>query len=235
MSFVKEHLVFCTMGVFFASTLLGAQCRASVHGRVIDAAGNPIPDADVSLVQVKATLGGNRYYGPFQTDSDGNFHASIAVPSGGPFFVSAKKESAGYPSTALMFYNDREPREFQLDCNVSRSGIVIELGPKAAFIQRISAVDASSGRPVPKASITLRRRTSPISRLPASAFAITTSTALLPPTSKTSGLPVPADVDLVYQISAPGYIDTPETTIRLSPEQDFAITAKLQPSSPDAN
>jgi hypothetical protein len=204
-----------------------------VDGRVVDQHKVPVSDPDVFVVE-DAKSQGTRYLGPFEADSNGRFRASVEISRPGTFFVSAMKVDAGYPSTRLMFYNDQEPREFELNCDAYRSGIVVRLGPKAAYIQRISVLDSGTGQPISSASITLQRLSSPIKRFPRSAFSITTSANLMPPAGKYSGIPVPSHVDISYRISAPGYITTPETRLNLRPGQDIEITVKLAPvmSSP---
>jgi hypothetical protein len=221
----------CTFAVYLLPIWLVAQCRASVDGQIVDEHKLPLSGAEVYVVE-DAKSQGARYLGPFEANANGTFHASVVISHPGSYFVSGMKEDAGYPSTRLMFFNDQEPQEFELNCDTYRSGIVLRLGPKAAYIQKILVLDLHSGRPLSNASITLQRMSSPIGKLPPSAFSITTSANLMPKPGKYSGIPVPPNVDISYKISAPGYITSPGTRLNLRPEQDIEITAKLVPAMP---
>ncbi len=222
-----RSLLLIAYGTVIAPSLLIGQCTAVVDGKIVDELGRPLALASVHLVEMMPSLE-NRYFGPFETDTVGHFHVTEPVSESGKYFISAMKEDAGYPNTRLAFYNDQEPQFFTLDCNVSRSGIVLKVGPKAAFIQHIDVSDASTGKPIEGASITLRRLSSPMRTLPPSAFVITTSTALLTPKGKYSGLAVPSNVDISYQISAPGYLASPDMKLHLKPSEDINIQSKLK-------
>jgi hypothetical protein len=224
-------LFICTFAVYLAPIWLVAQCRTTVDGQVVDEYNLPVSDPEVFVVQ-DAKSQGTRYFGPFEADSNGSFHASVVISRPGMFFVSAMKEDAGYPSTGLMFYNDQEPQNFELNCDAYRSGIVLKLGPKAVYIQRIAVSDSRTGQQLSSASVTLQRLSSPIERLPRPAFSITTSANLMPQKGKYSGIPVPPNVEISYQISAPGYPTSPWTRLNLRPEQDIEITAKHAPATP---
>jgi hypothetical protein len=229
METAAKATLICVFGVFVAANWSFGQCRANVSGKVVDETNLPVAGADVYLIEPRLARG-NRYFGAFSTDSNGDFAASTPIDGPGSFFIYASKESAGYPSKRVVFYNEAEQPVVQLVCQAARTGIIVKLGPKAGYFQKISVLDADTGRPISDARITLRRLTSPIPRLSVSVFSISTSTALAPISGKYSGLAVPANVDVSYQISAPGYATSPETKMRLAPEEDAEISVKLQPA-----
>lgn len=169
--------------IVFSPCLLLGQCQATISGKVIDEQGIPLGHASVLAVKLGGALyPGNRIFGPFETDADGNFHGTANVTGHRSYFLSAKKEDSGYPNAILSFYINHVPPKFILSCNSSHSGIVLRVGPKAAYIQHISVLDADSARPIADASIRLWRLTSPLRYLPESELGITASTRLTPPT-----------------------------------------------------
>lgn len=214
--------------LLFAPSLLLGQCRATLSGKVIDEMGSPLALASVQLVEYESSAR-YRILGPFETDATGKFQGTVDVSGRGLYFLSVKKEEAGYPNSILSFYINQLPQEFRLSCESSQSGIVLKVGPKAANIQHISVLDADSAKPIADASIKLWRLTSPLRKLHQSELGITTSTRLAPPATKYSGLVVPSNVEIAFQISAPGYLTSRVARIRLKPLEDFDITVKLRP------
>lgn len=209
-----------------------AACPASVNGKVLDENGAPIAGARVHLVEILGSpLNTNRYLGPFYAGADGKFDAEVAIQGPGTFFVIAKKEDSGYPAMMGTFYINREPQQFTLDCDSSHSGVIVTLGPKAAYIQQITVLDADTGQPITDAGIRLWRLSSPL-KLPPSELGIgPTSAKLPPPKTKYSGIAVPSNIDVAYQISAPGYTTSPVAVVHLKPLQDFSVTVKLKAAS----
>ena len=118
-----------------------------------------------------------------------------------------------------------------LDCGASRSGIVVKLGPKAAHIRHISVVDEETEKRITNASITLRRLSSPIKRLPLEGMFITESADLEPLSSTYLGLAVPPDVDVSYVISASGHIPSPKTVLHLKSSEVVDLEVQLRPDS----
>lgn len=146
-----------------------AECRANLSGKVIDETGKSIASALVSLSEERDTdlHKATRF---FPTDVSGHFSADVDVPNAAKYWVLAKKEESGYPDTRLAFYDNREPPKVLLGCKSSVSGLVVMIGPKAAYIARISVLDGESGTAVPNASITLRRLDTPIPGFPLQRF-----------------------------------------------------------------
>lgn len=229
MKTIKHRSASILLQFVFAPCLLLGQCRATLSGRVIDEQGKPLADARVLTVELAP--GPGHPISAFKTDAKGDFHGTVNIAEHGLYFLGADKESSGYPSAILSFYINHAPPEFLLKCNSSRFGIVLRVGPKAAYIQHISVLDADSAILIEDASIRLWRLTSPLRNLRQSELGITASTRLTPPTTKYSGLAVPSNVEIAYQISAPGYATSPVARIRLKPLEDFDITVKLRPAS----
>jgi hypothetical protein len=192
------------------SSILFAQCKGGVDGTVIDELGNPMKGALVSLVE-KVPFSGHRPIRTFVTDSKGAFHATIDVA--GKYLVLAKKEDQGYPETRVAFYSNLEAQELVLDCSSPRVGLVVRLGPKAGHIRQISVIDAATGKLIPNASITLRRVSN-------ENLFITTSTTY-------KNIAVPSDTTVTYQVTAPGYADSPKMQLHLAPSEDMDLEIRL--------
>lgn len=137
--------------------LLFGQCEASVNGTVVDGNGNPIPGAQVSFIEDKVYEYQQLPRAFYLTDTTGRFSAAVSISSPGTFWVMARKTDDGYPDNRILFYLDREPPKVPLNCDVPQSGIVVQLGPKVAYIQRLTILDAQTAKPVENATITLRR------------------------------------------------------------------------------
>ncbi|MGB6193254.1 MAG: carboxypeptidase-like regulatory domain-containing protein [Terracidiphilus sp.] len=212
-----------------ATLCLYAECRAHIAGRVIDETGKPVSEAQVSLFENRGGLSHKavRY---FPTDSNGTFNAEIDLTEAAQYWIIAKKEAAGYPDTTLAFYDNREPLKLTLNCHASISGVIVTLGPKAAYITRITITDKRNGEPVSNASITLRRLKSPIPELPLERFSISTSATLMKPGAGYLGLPVPSNVDVAYQISAPGFRSSLPEILHLSPLKMTTVSVSLDRS-----
>ncbi|MGA2834637.1 MAG: carboxypeptidase-like regulatory domain-containing protein [Terracidiphilus sp.] len=208
--------------------LLSGQCKALVGGMVIDESGNPLSSVKVSFIEDKVYDYQQLPRASFLTDVAGNFSASVAILSPGRFWVMARKPDDGYPDNRLMFYLDREPPKVLLSCEEPRSGIVVQLGPKVAYVRQLTILDAETGSPVENAGITLRRMSRPVgwTRLDALFLKMAVSGNALD-----LKLAVPSEVDISYEISAPGYETSPRTILHLKPSQDVNLEVTLQRSS----
>jgi len=208
--------------------LVYGQCRADVSGRVLDEAGKPVANALVSFEKHDLTHVSDEAIHFFPTDSDGRFDANIDVASTTTYWVNAKKEEDGYPNNVLAFYDNRLPPEVTVKCHMSVSGVVVVIGPKAAYITHISVIDAKTGRAVSNASITLRRLAAPIKGLPLSRFTLSASATLWKIGPTYLGLAVPSNVAISYEISAPGFEASQPEVIRLPPLSKLEISIGLK-------
>jgi len=221
--------------LFVASMLTGfqlfSQCRAEVSGRAVDQKGQPVSEASISFQEQN---GGPTHKAIqfFQTDGSGSFHASVDLTHAGSYWVLGKKEDAGYPNTTFAFYEDHEPPVVKLDCGTSIAGLVVKFGSKAAHITRITVLDKRTGTSIPEASIRLKRLSSPIPRFSKDGPTLSTSTVLLPADSSYRGLAVPSNVDVAYEVSAPGYKSSLPKTLHLKPLQAIEVSVALQKSGP---
>ena len=216
-------------GLLAAHSMLG-QCHATVEGNVVDESGAPVAGAQVSFLE-HGQVFTSRAAVYYETDGKGAFHAEMNLPGAQSYWILAKKEEAGYPDTLAAFYDEHEGQLVALDCGAFRSGIIVKLGPKAAHIRHISVVDEETGKPISNASITLRRLSSPIKRLPLENMLITESADLEPLSSTYLGLAVPPDVDVSYVISASGYIASPKTVLHLKSLEVVDLEVQLRPDS----
>jgi len=192
------------------SSILFAQCKGAVDGTVIDELGSPLKGALVSLVE-KGSFSGHRPLHTQETDNNGSFHAPI--DKAGTYLILAKKEDQGYPETRAAFYSNLDAQEVVLDCNSTRSGVIVRLAPKAGYIRHISVTDAATGRVISNASVTLRRISN-------ENLFITTSTSY-------KNVAVPSDTAVTYQVTAPGYADSTKIQLRLAPSEEIDLEIKL--------
>ncbi len=220
--------------VLLAHPLLG-QCRAEVAGTVVDESGAPIEGALVSL-KGQAPTGGSVHLRYFKTNEDGAFDASLdlKVPGRAPgnYWVYAKKEEAGYPDNLAAFYVgvDSKPPQITLDCGLHIADVVVEIGPKSAYISRINVIDAATGALVENPRITLRRVHAPFPGPSPDIFSLSTNAYLRELNPGYRGIPIPSNTQISYQISAPGYTTSEPRTIQVAPSKSVEISVKLQKS-----
>jgi hypothetical protein len=216
------------LAAFTIPNPLLSQCKASVGGMVIDESGNPLSGAKVSFIEDKIYDYQQLPRASFQTDVAGSFSAEVSISSPGKFWVMARKPDDGYPDNRLLFYLDREPPKVLLSCEEPRSGIVIRLGPKVAYIRRLTILDAETGLAVKNAGITLRRVSRPVEWTHLDALFLKMAVS---GNNLDLKLAVPSEVDISYEISAPGYDTSPRTILHLQPSQDVNLDVTLQHSS----
>jgi len=232
----RSHLVIVgllvAVGCLSTASRSVAQCRGSVDGKVVDDSGNPVAGALVSLSAHKQLLS-HKAVKFSKTEDEGSFHATFDLAGPGSYWVLAKKEEDGHPDTRMAFYNDVYPQLVVLDCGATVSGVIVELGPKAAHITRISVYDVDTGKAIENATITMRRSSSPVRKSPSEVVSISTSTVLMSPSPSYLGLAIPANVDITYQINAPGYAPSSERSLHLAPSQQTELNVVLRraPSS----
>lgn len=224
---MKRHQIIAICGLLLLAHRVHGACSASISGKVLDEQGLPVPQALVSLAEIRAHAShkATRF---FISDTEGVFHADVDFIDSAQFSVLAKKEEIGYPNTIFAIYNEREPAKVSLTCGSSASGVVVNIGPKTAFILQISVVDEKSGEAIPDASITLQRLISPIPRFPVERFSITTSTTIMKPDSNHLGLAVPSNVDVSYVISAHGFEPSRPVVIHLPPLKTIKLSTRLE-------
>ena len=213
-----------------------SQCQVRVSGRVINEGGKPVAGARVAFIKVKVesgpkgTVSGGLVGTPVTTDRRGVFRSTIEIYDPGWYWVVATKLDSGYPDTRLSFYIGHKPREVILDCGGSLKGLAVKIGPKAAYIRKISAVDSETNKPIPSATISLWRLSSSIPGLSKKNLSIKSAASVSSPQITKLDLPIPSGVDVFYQISAPGYGTTPVAKLHPTPLQNIYISVKLRRS-----
>jgi hypothetical protein len=115
---------------------------STIEGVVLGQDGKPLPDAKVWALPEQDM----RY--PITTTSDaaGTFTLR-SIPPGG-VYVLAFNESEGYPYPFYAFYrtkNDRTSVKVEAKPGAVTSGVILQLGPKAAYLK----VDATDEKGVP--------------------------------------------------------------------------------------
>jgi hypothetical protein len=189
-----------------------SQCRENVSGQVLDESGNPLGGALVSFAKVGAAPG-HHVIQTFESLADGSFNAT--VDGSGTYLALAKKESSGYPETRMAFYNTVLPTKVTVTCQEPLSGVVIKMNPQVGRLGKVTVIDAVTGSSVQNAAITLRRLSSPD-------LYITTSTTY-------RDIAVPSDTDVIYEVSAPGYVTSAPQALVLKPGEhtDLRVVLRL--------
>jgi hypothetical protein len=138
------------------------------------------------------------------------------------------KDADGYPDNRVLFYVYREPPKVSLSCAEHGSEVVVQLGPKVAFIRRLTILDAQTGGPLKKAELTVRRVSRALTWPPLEKRFVKTAVSGETPDLK---LAIPSGVDICYEISAPGYQTSPRTILHLKPLEDANLEVMLQRST----
>ena len=223
------------LGIALTAHPMLGQCRAEITGRVVDELGAPVSGALVSLLGEAAGGPISRHF--YKTNEDGAFDASLDLKvsgrAAGNYWVYAKKEEAGYPDNLAAFYvgADSKPPQVTLDCGSHIADVVVEVGPKSAYISRINAIDAATGTPVENPRITLRRVHAPFPGPSPEIFSLSTNAYVRDLSPGYRGIPMPSNTEISYQISASGYITSEPRTIQAAPSKSVEISVKLQKSA----
>jgi hypothetical protein len=200
------------------------QCKATVSGTVINESGNSVPGASVTVVDEIGDRGLRKTFVHHDTARDGTFNFSIDLVGPGKVWLYAKKEDDGYPNAIIALYNERDDPPITLDCGDYRSGVLIKVGPKVGYIGTITVADATTGKPIDRASITIRRVVPKLPRLASVDNYIKTNTSY-------SNIAIPSNVDISYELSAPGYVTSARKTVNVRPLGKVNISERLRPSS----
>jgi hypothetical protein len=193
-----------------------AQESGKIQGIVTDAAGNPVPGANVYAVE-KGDFHGHRPSHSSESSSSGNF--VIDHLSWGAYILLAKKESSGYPDTRLAFYSNQEASSATISADHPDAEVRITLPTVAGWLE-LSVTDANTGKALTSAAVTLRR---------------VSNTRLYVRISTTvSHIAVPAQADVQVEINAPGYGQWPSDAnlpvINLLPGEHKHLDVKLVPN-----
>ncbi len=197
----------------------------TIQGVVIDEAGKPVGGVRVHIAEMKA-IRGHRLLQFVETNTNGQFVIS-PIPWG-TYVVLTSKEESGYPDTKMAFYSNLAAPTVSLQPRFPVGKLTVQLGPKAGILELVSVIDATTGKQLQSASITLRRVRNP------NLFIRTSTTS--------SPFLVPSLADVSIEISAPGYKSWPageggkgEGQIRLKPGEVLKLAVKLQPLASKPN
>lgn len=160
-------------------------------------------------------------------DSDETGYYAIRIPRSwfGKFAVAAKKEDEDYPDMTWQFYSDGKFQTVTLSASHPEANVIIRLGPKAGVLKGTVA-DARSNESL-SPCVEFRRAAEPNNFLSGS--------GLVKPTYK---LLIPADTDVLMQISLDGYrtwyfpgtIDREsQQPVRLKPGEIRTVDIRLVP------
>jgi hypothetical protein len=219
---IRAHLV---VPVLLLSTQLAVgQCKATVSGTVINDSGDPVPGASVTVVDEIGAKGLRHTFVHHETDSDGAFSFAITLGAPGKVWLYAMDEKDGYPNGMNAFYAEHDDQPLALDCGDYRSGVVIKVGPKAGYIEKVTVTDANTGKTIGTASITLRRVVPKITRIANIDIYLRAHTSV-------ANIAIPSNVDISYEISAPGYATSSRKRVNVRPQEKISIVEQLVPSA----
>jgi hypothetical protein len=186
-----KRFAFC----FWLALTLCSYAEAQVgviKGFVVDEQGQHVPDALVTWLrvapdgEVDVYVGATKYYA-----SNRNGHFIIrGLTQGDRYKIYAKKESAYYPNMTVGFFNPKDdalvatpqPEDKAVD-------ITVHLGPKAGQLA-LNVRDAATGMPLSPTISVARART---------------GEGFGGGEPANSSFLVPADTDISFTVSAPGY------------------------------
>jgi hypothetical protein len=185
-----------------------------IQGTVRDENGKPLAGANVHIQSTHRHFG--RTVLEFHTtDRDGKF--TIESVPWGTYSVLAGKEESGYPDTKLIIYATRGIPKVTVSPSSPIGTVVVLLGPKAALLRINSVRDRNTGAAIRAPAITVRLAAKPT-------VFLTASTTL-------GRIFVPANTDVVVDISASGYATwpNPPRKIQLKPAETLVLDAVLHP------
>jgi hypothetical protein len=202
--------------------IASAQEFGSIKGVVLEEAGEPVAGAHIQIAENKAFYG-HRILQFYETDSQGRY-AIDHIPWG-TYIVMAGKVSAGYPDMRLAFYSNLAVPTVTLSPQFPTATMNLKLGPKAGILKLRTVTDASTGKKIDNAAVTLKRVNSE--------FFIKTS-------APATRILVPALTDVSVLVEAPGYEPwkpgepAGDGIIRLLPQQVMSVSVQLRRSEAGA-
>jgi VWFA-related protein len=195
---------------------LAAQARfpGCIAGTVLDGEKKSLPG---TRVETFPTFDTNSYpknaYPSALTNERGEFRIRGLVP--GEYRLYTGNQKAGYPSTSLPFYQDREvPAALATE---ECTNTVIMMGPKAATL-RVNVIAAGTLAPLPTSGVWLQKGSG--------------QKVGFMQHAQTRDILVPADSEFTMTVvSYPGYLKSEAIAVRtLGPGTSQNLTVTLQPS-----
>jgi hypothetical protein len=228
-----------------------ASVKASIHVRVIDQHGNPVPGSWVYLEPA-----GSSWDAPFSCTTGGDGTCTLVLEGmakslPGDYIVSAMKESDGYPMPSSFFYGNDVFPGFQEGLNgemfslksgqlmVTMPGqtavkvlkdltpreAVIRLGPKQGIL-KVIATDSFTGKEIDDVMLTSQWRSAPRNSVNGQL-------------NKTQVFLVPFDLPVTLVVGAEGYqewtytstADPADHTIKLHSGERLTLRIQLKPKN----
>ena len=199
-----------------------------IQGVVVDEIGDPVAAALVStrdLDTPKRVVG--KMLHAFETDINGCFSIPNLIV-GHRYKLYAMKEEAGYPNTRIGWYNPNDDALIAIAApkGTSLSGR-LQIGPKAAFLE-YETKDSVTGRSIKNSTIDITR-TDTGSSMGGGGIDQNGDRRVL----------IPSDVDVLVQVSAPGYkvwyhpgytVKAAGTPLRAAPGETKKLAVPIQPN-----
>jgi hypothetical protein len=197
-----------------------------IRGRVVDAQGQPVPQAKLHLLKFGDNPTGRIVFYP--ADEQGNFTIKGIAYGVYDIFVSAKE--AGYADTDIKFYKSDELVVPQVAVSEKQPTpfLTVHVGPKTARIVG-HVVNAVNGAPIVNATMTFSR--------PENQFMVLT-TSLNQPDDKGGYNFLLPSAPLTIKVTAPGYADWSYRNegsnqkmdlLTLEPGQTKELTIRMRP------
>ena len=193
----------------FAIPCRGLETGA-IRGMVVDSVGQPVAGATVYALPSNAPPGPQVTHSA-ETDALGRY--DIRGLTWGKYIIVADKPESGYPNTRLAFYSNLKATTLVVGSSNLVVDTTIRLPPKAGWLD-LRVVDATAGKELRSAVVTLRRVENP-------QLFITLS-------STVPRIAIPANTGIRVEISAPHYRNQPPFLIYLRPEEEKKMRIALK-------
>jgi len=225
LSIVRVGLCVLLLLAFVCAHAWGAKETGVIKGVVLDEKGDTVKDASVTVHDLDPPNGVVEVQTGVEPSVDTNDQGQFVFPSlalGHRYKVYAKKEDDGYPNMELGLYN---PKDEALVATAERDNqaldVKVRLGPKAAVLEW-NVRDSVTGSPVNPQDVSIHR--------------VDTGGGLSTSAPSKFSYLIPADADLVIEVSAKGYqtwyhpsytVKGAETPLRAAPSENRKLEIAL--------
>ena len=180
---------FLVLSLIASSAAWSSTPKGTVTVKVIDLKGQPVPGATVSF---NALPGRMLLYAAPECETDSSGGCSRDDLPIDTYYVTAMKTSEGYPDLSFNLYGrKRPPIVVELTAETPTARVSFTMGPQCGKLT-ITAIDDSTGTPIPNRSVTMRNPSDP-------------ATLLTIGQAPDSYVLIPPDEDIQIEVVADGY------------------------------